>query len=108
MTDGLKLESRLKVGRVPAYNGKQYGKLTISSYKLFPYVGKLVKVKVIVENVSERFGYNPNDEFFEDNELDKLIQEAYAEIVYSLCEMDNQELIELATESYYSKVAPWQ
>lgn len=52
----IELSSELKVGSVPDYNGKKYGKLQITSQKLAVLVGKKVRVKLIVEfNAKELF-----------------------------------------------------
>ena len=43
------LESNLKVGKEPDYLDKKFGKLQISSLQLAEHVGKVVRVKVIVQ-----------------------------------------------------------
>lgn len=49
----LKLKAVLKIGKVLDQNGKEFGKIQISSKELIPYIGKKFFVEVIVHTSNE-------------------------------------------------------
>jgi len=49
----IKLNTRLTVGKVPEYNGKQYGKLSVSSQKLACKIEEKLPVIIFVLEENE-------------------------------------------------------
>lgn len=53
----IKLITKVKVGKVPDYNGKQFGKLQVSNQKLAEQVGKQIHIIVLAFEIN-----NPEEE----------------------------------------------